>query len=745
MGKVYLAKDTKLNRNVALKFLPDFITWDPPARERFHNEARASAALNHPNITQIHALEHCEKGFFIVMEYVEGVELKKLIQTGNLSLKQKKKIALQVANALETAHQKGVIHRDVKSSNIMINKDGLVKVMDFGIAHISGETHSTNANKSLGTPNYMAPEQILGNEIDKRTDIWSYGVLLFELFSGELPFKGEYKPSLFYSILNKEPPPLEEVSVGVPSHFSKIISTCLRKDPRKRYSSFDVIIKLLKNTGAQASIWSKSRTKPLLITTVLISLLVISVVLYTFIGFSTGINSVAVLPFKNLSEDPKQDYFIEGMHGALISELSQYPHLKVINQASSMYFENSNKPLPQIGQELEVDALVIGSIYQAEDRIRFSAELVDLETEENIWTNTYEREHEDVFSLQGNVAKEIAREIGETLNTVDQSSELTVLQKNQPYRPSPEVYDIYLKGRYYSTRTGKDMDKAIQYFQEAIDRDPNFTKAYAAFAEVAQLIQDPVIINRGIEAAYKAVELNPNLSESQAALGIAKMIEWEWKSSEEAFQKAIELNPNNSMAYQWYAQLLRQTMRFEEAYDMARKAEELNPLSLMAKSMVGWVLFNMHRYEEAHNVWDEVLELDSEYGLAYYNKGLAYWMQGKGDKVLEMAKKAISVNTPVYDLHSKWLSAVGYCLNEQTKTCATISQEVEKEHGHKSPTFVAILYHVQGKNEEAIEWLEKAYEQRKPWLPNMLTEPLFDGLRDYPRFIDLFNRMDYPE
>lgn len=449
-------------------------------------------------------------------------------------------------------------------------------------------------------------------------------------------------------------------------------------------------------------------------------------------------NSIAVLPLDNLSGDEQQEYFADGMTEALITEMGRISDLKVISRTSSMYYKDTNKRLPEIARELRVGRIVTGSVFREDERLRISVQLVDAATDHTLWTQNYQRNLRDVVTLQGQVAQAIANEVQITLAPEEQKRLTSVRPVN------PEAYEDYLKGRYYAPRIGKNLKKAIQFYEDAIHKDPGFAKAYAALTIIGILTTDGELVERGIEAAYQAIELNPNLSESQTALGMAKMAQWEWTASEQAFQRAIELNPNSSMAHQWYAQLLRQTMRLDKALQEARIAEQLNPLSLMTKTMVGWVLFNQQRYNEALSVWDNVLEMEPEYGLALYNKGLAYLMRGEGEKVISMAHQASTAKLPLRQISTTWLEVIGYFLRGQQELADKLFEQYELKYAETNPSRIVVLYHVFGKDEEALNWLEKAYELRDTFLPNIMTEPIIDDLRDHPRFQKIMKQLNFP-
>ncbi|MDX1585572.1 MAG: serine/threonine-protein kinase, partial [Balneolaceae bacterium] len=491
MGKVYLAKDTKLNRKVALKFLPEFVSKDTSVRERFRNEARAAGSLNHINITQIHAFEDSDEGSFIVMEYVEGAELKELIKESELSLNKKEDIALQIARALMAAHQKGVIHRDVKSSNVMIRDDGVVKVMDFGLARITGETHITRTGRTLGSPAYMAPEQINGKKIDERTDIWSYGILLYELFTGTLPFENDYESGLFYSILNKEPPSLQKACPKLPVSYISIVSSCLQKKPEKRFNGFNQIIEILEDSEAQRSSshvhsWIPNQKSLYLFIGVAMMLLIVFLT-QTYLSdyFNENIQppteeqpaSVAVLPFKDFSEEGNQQWFSDGLTEEIINYLSKLPELTVTARTSSFIFQSSNLPIRIIADSLNVNHIVEGSVRRSEDQMRISVQLIRAEDSKNLWSETYDQEVDSVFKVQQVIAEDIASALNVYLDNEKRNLMFAYGTRNA------KAYDAYLRGVKQWAEAHDPVKPSLlweanKWLEKAYQQDPTFAAPY---------------------------------------------------------------------------------------------------------------------------------------------------------------------------------------------------------------------------------------------------------------------------
>jgi TolB-like protein/Tfp pilus assembly protein PilF len=458
------------------------------------------------------------------------------------------------------------------------------------------------------------------------------------------------------------------------------------------------------------------------------------------------IDSLVVLPLDNLSGDPEQEYFVAGMHDAIIGELSRIGAFEVIARTSAMRYKGTGKSVPEIAQELKVQGLVEGSVLRADDRVRITIRLVDGVSNRNVWSDSYERGLTDMIGLQADVARDVGRQIAAALSPAQRERVEVAAQRETERRPAPEAYDLYLKGRYHADRWGgrEPPETAIRYYEEAIKKDPMFARAHAALAEVsygrAQL--QPERLEAAKTAAQQAVSLDSSLPEAHAALGMVRMLEWDWRGSEAAFQRAIDLDPNSPLAHQWYAELLRRyPQRQDEALQEARRAESLDPLSLAVKTMVGWVLYYQHRYDEAIEVWNEVLELDPDYGLAIYNKGLVYAQRGLGEQAIEAAQRAAARLPEGEAALPPWLLGIGYALAGERDRANDILLQV------KQPGLKAVLHYVLGDEEQALAWLERAYELHGVGLPMITSEcgpTWFGRLCDHPRFRALRAKIGLP-
>jgi TolB-like protein/Flp pilus assembly protein TadD len=457
------------------------------------------------------------------------------------------------------------------------------------------------------------------------------------------------------------------------------------------------------------------------------------------------IASLVVLPFDNLSGDPEQEYFVEGMHDAIIGELAQIGGLhKVISRTSAMQYRERDKSIPEIARELNVDAVVEGTVLRAGDRVRITLQLIEGPEDRHLWAESYERDLRDVLALQSEVARAVAREIEVALSPAERERIELAAQPGSSRRADPEAYDAYLKGRYHIARLGVETRQtAIRYYEEAIAKDSTFARAYAALAE-ALLVGTVLDFERGGVAARTALDLDPALAEAHAAVGMARMLGWDWTGSEAAFQRAIELNPSSSVAHGGYAVLLETTMRFDEALSETRRAAELDPLSLTARTTVGEMLLDQHRYDEAIEILDEVLALEPELGTAIYHQGAAYAMQGRGEAVISAAHRAKAARLSPYEPMTTFLLGVGHALAGQRDRAEEILRELKPRYATIFPGPIAALHLVLGDEDEALDWLEEAYELRLPWLPNFTSKPWFDDLRDHPRFRALRDNMGLP-
>ncbi len=559
MGVVYKAQDTKLKRTVALKFLPSELTHVSEVKERFVREAQAAAALDHPNICTVYEFDEAEEKTFISMAFIEGQSLKKKIESGELDLDEALRIATQVAEGLQEAHKKGVVHRDIKSANIMVTEKGQSKIMDFGLARMTGGTLVTKEGTTMGTVAFMSPEQARGEEVDHRTDIWSFGVVLYEMFSGQLPFKGEHDQAVVYSILNKKPKPITELKASIPMSIEQVVSKALEKNPDERYQQMEDLLDDLRSIsegivpeGVKARLRKAKllrRKRAILYAGVACVLVIMTVIaLSLFTGRAEAIDSIAVLPLENLTGDSGQEYFVDGVTDELIGHLGQISALRVISRTSVMRYKETDKSLSEIARDLNVDAVIEGSVQQVGDNVRIRVQLIDaLPQEQNLWGQTYERAKNDVLVMYSEVTRAIADKIQVNLAPEEDTRLASASLVN------PQAYDAYLKGQFYWGKISPQyIELALQYFELALKEDPDFALAHAGIAQVwatyalSGLVPPQEANPKAIAAAEKAVELDNTLAEVHYALAIVKTgLEWDWEAAEIAYRKAICANASS--------------------------------------------------------------------------------------------------------------------------------------------------------------------------------------------------------
>jgi len=752
MGEVYKAEDTRLHRIVALKFLSSRALGTAEEKARFLNEALAAAALNHPNICTVYEINQVEDSPFIAMEYIEGQTLEEIIESGPIKLQEVRNIAMQIADGLQEAHGRQIVHRDIKPSNIMITGKGRVKIMDFGMAKSMSRTKLTMEGTTLGTVSYMSPEQGRGEDVDTRSDIWSLGVLIYEMVTGQLPFKGDFEQAVIYSILNEDPEPPTALRTGVPIELERITRKAMAKDPGNRYQHVDEFLVDLRNmrddpasahaSGSPARKSVVSRLVGLAGAVVIIVAAIILARPYLFPGKDKVIDSIAVLPLDNLSGDPDQEYFADGMTEALIADLAKMPSIKVISRTSVMRYKDTRKTIPEIARELDVDAVIEGSVMKVGGNVRITAQLIEADSDRHLWAESYQRDMRDVLALQSDVARAIASEINIKLapQAKDASSRVN--------RVDPEAYEAYLKGRYYwNRRTKHDLLKSIEYFEEAVRIDPDYARGYAAIAEAYVLMSDwgyypaksaNVMVKKYAE---KALSLDKESAAAYAALGLAAHgIDYDWDAAEEYYKKAILLNPNYATAHQWYGFLLSTSGRHDEAIDQARLAVMLDPMSPVINQLLGFIYYYARQYDEAIEQSRRTLELDEQFAYVYQIIYLSYLQKGMIPEAVGAFEKML-VESGSMTLVEEFDAA--YKTSGYEGCVRWIIDNMDRWNyvTYLRPFIYAMAYAEIGEKDKSFDWLEEAYKVNSRMITTMGVEPALDSLRSDPRFDELLKKV----
>jgi Serine/threonine protein kinase len=765
MGKIYRASDTRLLRDVAIKVLPEELLQNDSAVERFMREAHAASALNHPNILTIYDIGEHDQVRFIATEYVEGETLRKRMQRSPLNLSEILDIAVQVSDALCAAHEAGIIHRDIKPENIMIRPDGIVKVLDFGIAKLSEREPAqtgtdaptlvrslTNQGTILGTANYMSPEQARGLEVDERSDIFSLGVVIYEMIAQKPPFTGATLADVIASILKSEPEPLARTVKNISPDLEAIVGKALRKNLEERYRTMQEFGLDLKRVRQRLELMTELErihisgdAFPNENVTKLLSAAAPARKKRT----RRAIDSLAVLPFLNGSSDAETEYFSDGMTECIINSLSKLPKLRVVPRSTVFRYKGQENDLLKIGEELGVRAVFSGRIVQLGDWIIVKVELIDVANESQIWGEQYRRKMTNIFALLDDIAEDISEQLRLKL-TGEQKRRLA-----KRYTKNAEAYQYYLKGRYFVTskRTEEWIKKGIEYFQKAIDLDPNYALAYSGISEAYGFLASSTggwspheAYPKAKAAALKALELDDTLGEAHCSLGFSLLLyDWDFRAAEREFKKAVRLSPNYPNAHDGYGFYLKAVGRHEESIEKCKLVQQLDPLSPFAHVSLGYAYYFARDYERAIEECRKALEMDKNSTFAYRNLGLAYLQQGKYEKAIEALSNAVKFSQGGLAFESFLGFAYAVAGKRDEARDVLESLEVMDRERYVPAHNFAMIYAGLGDFDKSFEWLEKAYRERTGFLPFMKVEPIVDCLREDPRFHDLIRRIGFEE
>ena len=721
MGKIYKALDTKINEKIAIKLIKPEIASDKKIIERFSNELKIARKIGHRNVGRMFHLGEEEGTHFITMEYVPGQDLKGLIrQSAPLSITRSISIAKQICEGLSEAHRLGVIHRDLKPSNIMIDKSGNARIMDFGIARTLKTKGITGSGVMIGTPEYMSPEQVEGKEVDQRSDIYSLGVILYEMVTGRVPFEGDTPLSVAIKQKGEIPKNPKELNAQISEDLSRVVLKCMEKDKKKRYRNTEGLLSELEKIKSPIA---------------------------ASITVSEWKNSIAVLPFINMSADPEQEYFCDGISEELINSLTQISDLRIVARTSAFSFKGKDVDINEIGRKLKVDKVLEGSVRKAGNRLRITAQLINVADGYHLWSERYDREMEDVFVIQD----EITLAIVDKLKIKLLGKEKQGLVKH--HTDNQEAYSFYLKGRYFWNKMNPGgYQKAIENFEQAIEKDPNNAAAYAGLADSYWWssfwgnLPPRQTFPKAREAIQKAIEIDDTLGDAHASLAsILAIYDWDWENAEQEFKRAIDLAPGSAYIYVYYSIFLTLRKRFDEAVIQSKKAQSLDPVSGLCSIHVGHVLYHARRYDEAIEEFQKRLVIEPNDWFARHHLSEVYLEKSRIKEALAEIDKSVELSGGV-PMNLASAAMTHYRFGDK-EVADSLFEKLKSRAGQEyiQPIAFAFIHWVREEMDQAFEWVKKAYEERDSFLPWIRVTPTDSWqIPKDPRIDELLDRWGLP-